>query len=210
MPNRRRHERNYDMTVGEHFLKLQWAQLRHDEAYHKDVVIMPLAERMKHMALHNAKYTAYLFDATDTGDEARLAAILTDAFIIVLASANTLNQSIGIDLGERAEIPSSLQELGRNLATDIQRNAEDPLWLVRTFARHSGQLAKVCESWDHLESVAFRDEMKRCNIELLKAILAEASARGFDLAQSYKSRIRQVETRSIFDRLFHEGAGGEA
>jgi hypothetical protein len=203
-------KRNYDMTVREHFLKLQWAQLRHDEAYHKDVVIMPLAERMKHMALHNAKYTAYLFDATDTGDEARLVAVLTDAFIIVLASANTLNQNIGIDLGERAEIPSSLQELGRNLAADIQRNAADPLWLVRTFARHSGQLAKVCESWDHLESVAFRDEMKRCNIELLKAILVEASARSVDLGESYKSRIRQVETRSIFDRLFHEGAGGEA
>jgi hypothetical protein len=58
--------------------------------------------------------------------------------------------------------------------------------------------------------VAFRDEMKRCNLELLKAVLAEASARSFDLAEAYKSRIRQVETRSIFDRLFREGAGGEA
>ena len=55
------------MSVREQFLKLQWTQLKHDEAYHKDVVIMPLAERIKHMALHNAKYTAYLFDAADTG-----------------------------------------------------------------------------------------------------------------------------------------------
>lgn len=198
------------MNVREQLLKLQWSQLKHDEAYHKDVVIMPLAERIKHMALHNAKYTAYLFDAVDNGDDARLAAVLTDALIIVLASANTLNQDIGLDLGERAEALPSLQELGRNLATDLQRNAADPLWLVRNFARHSGRLAKVCESWDHLESVAFRDEMKHCNIELLKTVLAEASARGFDLADSYKARIQQVETRSIFDRLFREGAGGEA
>jgi hypothetical protein len=198
------------MSVREQFLKLQWSQLKHDEAYHKDVVIMPLAERIKHMALHNAKYTAYLFDAADTGNDARLAEVLTDAFIIVLASANTLNQDIGLDLGEGAQTPPSLQALGSNLITELQRNAADPLWLVRTFARHSGRLAKVCESWDHLESVAFRDEMKHCNIELLKAVLAEASARGFDLAEAYKSRIRQVETRSIFDRLFREGAGGEA
>jgi len=198
------------MSVREQFLKLQWTQLKHDEAYHKDVVIMPLAERIKHMALHNAKYTAYLFDAADTGNEARLAEVLTDAFIIVLASANTLNQDIGVDLGEGTKAPPSLLAFGSNLENDLQRNAADPLWLVRTFARHSGRLAKVCESWDHLESVAFRDEMKRCNLELLKAVLAEASARGFDLAEAYKSRIRQVETRSIFDRLFREGAGGEA
>jgi hypothetical protein len=198
------------MSVREQLLKLQWTQLKHDEVYHKDVVIMPLAERIKHMALHNAKYTAYLFDAADTGNDARLAEVLTDAFIIVLASANTLNQDIGLDLGGGAETPLSLQALGSNLVTDLQRNAADPLWLVRTFARHSGRLAKVCESWDHLESVAFRDEMKRCNIELLKAVLAEASARSFDLAEAYKSRIRQVETRSIFDRLFREGARGEA
>ena len=198
------------MSVREQFLKLQWTQLKHDEAYHKDVVIMPLAERIKHMALHNAKYTAYLFDAADTGNEARLTEVLTDAFIIVLASANTLNQDIGVDLGEGTESPSSLLAFGSNLEKDLRRNAADALWLVRTFARHSGRLAKVCESWDHLESVAFRDEMKSCNLDLLKAVLAEASARGFDLAEAYKSRIRQVETRSIVDRLFREGAGGEA
>src|SRR5258706_9313505 len=143
------------MSVREQFLKLQWTQLKHDEAYHKDVVIMPLAERIKHMALHNAKYTAYLFDAADTGNVARLAKVLTDAFIFVLASANTLNQDIGIELGGGAEPPLSLLALGSNLVTDLQRNVAAPFWLVRIFARHSGRLAKVCESWDHLESVAF-------------------------------------------------------
>ena len=128
------------MSVREQFLKLQWSQLKHDEAYHKDVVIMPLAERIKHMALHNAKYTAYLFDAADTGNDARLAEVLTDAFIIVLASANTLNQDIGVDLGEGTEAPPSLLAFGSNLEKDLQRNAADPLWLVRTYARHNGRL----------------------------------------------------------------------
>jgi hypothetical protein len=198
------------MTLREQFLKLQWAQLKHDEAYHKDVVIMPLAERIKHMALHNAKYVAYLFEAVDEGNDAKLTKTLIDAFVIVLASANTLNQDIALDLGASAGEEPSFQSLGTSLAKVAARNGDDQYWLVRNFARHTGRLAKVCESWDHLESIVFRDEMKRCNLDLLKAILAEASARQLDLAESYKSRMRQVEGRSIFDQLFREGAGGEA
>lgn len=198
------------MTPRDHLLKLQWAQLKHDEAYHKDVVIMPLAERIKHMALHNAKYVAYFFDALDQGDDAKLTKTLTDAFIIVLASANTLNQDLGQDLGARAETESSLPAIGASLAGDMACEDADDYWLIRNFARHTGRLAKVCESWDHLEGIVFRDEMKQCNLELFKVILAEASTRQLDLAEAYQSRMRQVETRSIFDRLFQEGAGGEA
>jgi hypothetical protein len=198
------------MTLREDFLRLQWAQLRHDEAYHKDVVIMPLAERVKHMALHNAKYTAYFFDAIDDADQVKLTKTLTDAFVIVLATANTLNQDIGSDLGASADAYQSFRSLGASLAESTGRDDADDYWLVRNFARHTGRLAKVCESWDHLESILFRDEMKRCNLELLKAILAEASARRLDMAECYKSRMRQVEGRSIFDKLFQEGAGGEA
>lgn len=198
------------MTPREHLLKLQWTQLKHDEAYHKDVVIMPLAERIKHMALHNAKYVAYFFDALDQGDDRKLTKTLTDAFIIVLASANTLNQDIGQELGAAAETEPSLPAIGASLAGGMARKNGDDYWLIRNFARHTGRLAKVCESWDHLESIVFRDEMKQCNLELLKVILAEASARQFDLAEAYQTRRRQVETRSIFDQLFREGAGGEA
>ncbi|WP_024576223.1 MULTISPECIES: hypothetical protein [unclassified Afipia] len=197
------------MNPQNHLLKMQWAQLKHDEAYHKDVVIMPLAERIKHMALHNAKYVAYFFEALDQGDGAKLTKTLTDAFIIVLASANTLNQDIGRDLGEGAEAAVSFPSLGASLANELGKDGDD-YWLVRNFARHTGRLAKVCESWDHLESIVFRDEMKQCNLQLLKVILAEASARQLDIAEAYQSRMRQVETRSIFDQLFREGAGGEA
>lgn len=198
------------MTLRDELLRLQWAQLRHDESYHRDVVIMPLAERVKHMALHNAKYTAYFFDAIDNVDHAKLIRTLTDAFVIVLATANTLNQDIGADLDARDDASQSLRSLGATLAEAIGRNEADDYWLVRNFARHAGRLAKVCESWDHLENILFRDEMRRCNVELLKIILAEASDRQLDLADSYKSRLRQVEQRSIFDRLFREGAGSEA
>lgn len=197
------------MSVRDQLLALQWSQLKHDEAYHKDVVILPLAERIKHMALHNAKYTGHFLDAIDASDDSRLAKTLTDAFIIALASANTLNQDLGKELAEIGET-HSLQAAGEQLAGRLSRDLSDPLWIIRQFARHNGQLAKICESWDHLESVPFREGMKACNLALLQAVLADTSSRAIDLATSYHARIRVIETRSIFDRHFREGAGGEA
>jgi hypothetical protein len=87
-------------------LELQWMQLTHDERYHKDVVILPLGERVKHMALHMAKYVGYLAEL-EGDDPDRVARILTDAFIITLATANTLNQDLGRDLGDVATVPIS-------------------------------------------------------------------------------------------------------
>lgn len=78
------------MTIQEQLFALQRSQLKHDEAYHKDVVILSLADRIKHMALHNTKYTAHLLESASTGDLPRLVKTLTHAFIIALASANTL------------------------------------------------------------------------------------------------------------------------
>lgn len=196
------------MSICDQLLALQWSQLKHDQAYHKDVVILPLAQRIKHMALHNTKYTAYFLEAADTGEEARLTKTLVDAFIIALASANALNQDLGKELDDAAT--ASLAQAGASLALSLPRDAEDPLWLMRQFARHNGQLAKICESLDHLEPVPFREGMKACNLALIKVVLAEAGARGLDLEDAYKSRIRAVEKRSIFDDHFREGAGGEA
>jgi len=197
------------MSVRDQLLALQWSQLKHDEAYHKDVVILSLADRIKHMALHNAKYTGHLFEAIDKGDASRVTATLVDAFIIALASANALNQDLGEELAAVAA-ERSLQAAGEQLATALPRDAADPLWIVRQFARHNGHLAKLCESWDHLESVPFRDGMKTSILALLQAVLAESAHRAIDLAVAYNSRIRMVEARSIFDKHFREGAGGEA
>lgn len=196
------------MNVYDHLLTLQWAQLKHDEAYHKDIVILPLAQRMKHMTLHNAKYTAYFLTAVDDDDEARFQRTLTDAFIICLAVANTLNQHLGREL--TASNPDrSLLELGKGLAGTLGRDA-DPHWIMRQYCKHNGQLAKLCEAWDHLESLQFRGGMHQCNYRLVSAVLAEASARDIDLAVAYRERIRAVEARSIFDSFTREGAGGEA
>jgi len=186
------------MTDQNQLFDLQWAQLKHDECYHKDIVILPVGQRVKHMALHYAKYTAYFLDAAERDDRARLSKTVTDAFIIALATANALNQDLSRELGDRAK-SKSLRALGAGFVVSLPRDAADSLWVVRQFAHHNGQLAKACESWDHLEPVPFRVMMKECNLALLKAVLAEASACGLDLHDAYKARIREVESFSMFD-----------
>jgi hypothetical protein len=181
-------------------LDLQWAQLAHDEHYHKDVVILPLSERVKHMALHMAKYVGYLAEENNGGDPHRVTRILTDAFIITLATANTLNQDLGRDLGEVESDGADLKRLGRALATSILLNeAGNAGDLLRPFARHAGALAKACESLDHMEAIPFRDAMRTSNLALFKLVVAAAAARDLDLAVLYQARLRVVEERSIFD-----------
>lgn len=197
------------MSVRAQLLALQWAQLKHDEAYHKDIVVMPLAQRMKHMALHNAKYTAYFLEAAQKQDGERRLRVLIDAFIIVLVIANVLNQDLGAEV-ESGEAAPSLQALGRKLANTLPREPNDPFWIVHQYIQHNGRLAKLCESWDHLEAVPFREGMKDANLALFRAVLAEATAQDIDVEDSYRMRLRAVEARSIFDSYFREGAGGEA
>lgn len=188
------------MSTSSTILDLQWTQLAHDERYHKDVVILPLGERIKHMALHMAKYVGYLAE-DERSEPQRVTRVLTDAFIITLATANALNQDLGRDLGGLAADGADLNRLGQTLATSVLHNeAGEAGALLRPFARHAGALAKACESLDHMESIPFRDAMRASNLALFKLVVAAAAARGLDLAELYKARLRVVEERSIFDR----------
>jgi len=184
------------MSTSSSLLNLQWFQLTHDERYHKDVVLLPLGERVKHMALHMAKYVGYLADL-DGEDADRLPRILTDAFIITLATANTLNQDLGRELGIQAS-NFDLRAAGQEFASELG-TATDVFGLLRSFARHTGTLAKACESLDHMEAFPFRSAMRESNLALFKFVVAAATVHSFDLAALYADRLRVVEQRSIFD-----------
>ena len=180
------------MLTGKQIYKLQLVQLEHDEKYHKDVVILPLAERVKHMALHNAKYTAYFIEAVESSDARRMERVLTDAFIITLATANTLNQDLEL------QFDGAPNDMGQGSSREFA--------FIKSYAKEAGALAKYCEAWDHLENYAFREAMQKANLGLLKLIVSEATARALDLPSLYRLRLENVETRSIFNRAFKGGA----
>ncbi|MGO8038232.1 hypothetical protein [Rhizobium leguminosarum] len=183
-------------VVADFIYDLQLEQLRHDESFHKDVVILSLADRVKHMALHNGKYVAYFFQAT--GAE-RFAAVLTDAFIITLATANTLNQDLGKAVAEEWATICGLGEVP--LPQPAGHDA-----FIRAYAIAAGSLAKACESWDHLEMAPFNTMMRESNLSLFKLVVGYSAALKIDIVESYRARLRFIERRSIFHRtLAKEG-----
>lgn len=162
--------------------ELQWHQLLHDDAYHKDIASMAPATRMKHFALHMAKYAAYLVEADESDDTALAERALIDAFAIILAISNTLGQDLSRDVA------------ARNASAD---GDHAPIW--RAFIKHTGSLAKACESLDHIEDLPFKVLMKQSNTALAATVLHGTMQYGLDIVPSYKARLREVEQRSLFD-----------
>ncbi|TIL83159.1 MAG: hypothetical protein E5Y89_01945 [Mesorhizobium sp.] len=187
--------RKGSFSVPDFIYELQLEQLRHDETFHKDVVILPLAERVKHMALHNCKYVAYFFQAADAE---RFAAVLTDAFIITLATANTVNQDLGKAVAEEWASIAELEDV------PAPRPAGQDAF-IRAYAITAGQLAKACESWDHLEMAPFNTMMRDSNLALFRLVVSYAAAMKLDLVDLYRKRLRFIERRSIFHRTLVSG-----
>jgi len=192
-----------EMTLAENLLALQWNQLNHDELYHKDIVRLSVPDRMKHFALHMAKYVGYFAEAMDSQDSVLFERTLVDAFIISLASANTLNLDLGHELSCQAvSACDSLTTFRVRLAAEFFPGGDDAIRFLKELARRSSRLAKACESLDHVESYPFRDSMMSSVIDIFKLLFAECSVLGIDLAEKVKSRFQAIEPKSIFHRFY--------
>ncbi|MEP0315142.1 MAG: hypothetical protein ABJL57_01345 [Hyphomonas sp.] len=180
------------MSAQNDILNLQRAQLRHDESYHQDILVLDTARRAKHMTLHNAKYSGRFVAAIEDGDKSLFARTLTDAFIISLATANIFAHDLRYELPPESKESSTLQDLGILLA---ESSNEKPSFL-RSYSGLAGEMAKACESLDHLEDYPFRTKLTKCNAGIFRAVLIEASVRQIDMAAFYNERIADVEARS--------------
>lgn len=134
--------------------------------------------------------------ATEDGDEDLFLRTLIDAFIISLATANIFGQDLAAELD--ADSPT-LSDLGNELADAYNEEAS----FTRTYASLSGEMAKACESLDHLEDFPFRATLTGCNAAIFNALIMEASIRQIDIQAAYAARIAEVETASP-RRLFEE------
>jgi hypothetical protein len=191
-----------DMTLAEKLLALQWNQLNHDERYHKEIVLLPVADRMKHFALHMAKYVGYFAEALDVDKDALFERTLIDTFIISLASANTLHLDLGTALvGQESARTDSVEKLGLQLARQPDLQREDRETFLKRFARCSGRLAKACESLDHVESYPFREQMRSSVGEIFKLVITEASLRNIDLTAKAKERLDGIESKNLFEKF---------
>jgi hypothetical protein len=172
-------------------IHLQQDQLRHDKLAHADILCLPLQQRITHMALHFAKYTGAL--SQQPSDE-KFQQVLTDALIIALASANSLNIDLAKRITELAGA-SSLRELARTVRMSPD-NAKEIAFLG--LAAATGSIAKACESLDHLEKYDFRGTLEREVTQIALLVLAATATLQIDVGPLVRARWDAVERKSIF------------
>jgi hypothetical protein len=155
--------------------QLQWEQFEHDEKYHREIARLTVQDRLKHMALHFAKYAGEIF-AGPSDDKFRR--LVTDALIIGISAANTLNIRLADTVG--------------------QTDTGNPSDFDRQLVIAAGRMAAACEKLDHLEDFPFRPHIAGEVLKIIDCALAVFVDRKWDLVMSIKDRLAPVKAKSIF------------
>lgn len=176
-------------------LSLQRAQYLHDLRSHKDILSMPIRDRIKHMALHFFKYSAKISISIEREDEQMLKSTLIDTLIICLATCNSLNLNIetselGVDLDKG--LASSAHSEGR---TGFNRKIAEKA--LASLVRLGGRMAKSIESTDHMEAGNPRLELEELAIKLFYTTLQNLTSLGVDVNMSIRFRYAQIEEATI-------------
>ena len=179
-------------------LPLQKLQQHHDEVAHRDILSFDLYKRLKHMVLHFYKYAGKVEGARVAGDVDCLRHTLVDTFIICMASANALNQSLGEAIPVVAE-SNDIDALTHVLAKDI-RAADLFSDALRHLVVVGGQMAKAIESADHMENGNPRADMSKLVPELTRATLGVLGHLRGGLDGDIRKRLADVERRSVLLR----------
>lgn len=187
------------MSVENELLKLQKAQLHHDELAHKDILCLPVQTRIKHMVLHFAKYTGHLVEARQLQSHELLVSTIIDTWIIVLASANILNLRLSEKLNPEGCTYQNLHSLGQAFADShfISPNDVYDLSLFE-LGKITGRMAKACESLDHMERFASRESLEEGVIGIARLLLAVSALLRINLLPLVSRRWIEVERKLIF------------
>jgi hypothetical protein len=154
---------------------LQWQQFQHDEKYHREIARLTVQDRLKHMALHFAKYAGQLYAGPSESEFRRLA---TDVLIIGISTANILNLRLADVLGST--------------------NASDGWAFDRCLVVAAGQMAEACEKMDHMEDFAYRPRISAQTIKIINSVLALFVENNWDVGNSIETRLAPVKAKSIF------------
>lgn len=155
--------------------RLQWEQFEHDEKYHREIARLTVQDRLKHMALHFAKYAGEIFAGPS---EDKFRRLVTDTLIIGISAANTLNIRLADNVGQ----------------TDAG-NASD---FDRQLVVAAGRMATACEKLDHLEDFPFRSHIAGEVLKIIDSAIAVFVDREWDVVISIKERLAPVKAKSIF------------
>ncbi|MEQ8835977.1 MAG: hypothetical protein RID07_04155 [Lacipirellulaceae bacterium] len=136
-----------------------------------------MQDRLRHMALHFAKYAGRL---SDHPDKKVVKKTTIDTLIIAVSCANILN----MDLSKKPLRPAG-EEMGLNEFS-------------RSLTVAAGKMAGACERIDHLEDFPFRKVIAEQVQVILAAAIAFMVSNGWDVVSVVENRLAGVKAKSIF------------
>ncbi len=184
--------------AGKELFALQLAQFQHDETYHREVARLSVHQRLNHMALHFAKYVGRIAgESADSEDHEKFDQTIVDSFVIALSTANILNLKLSDSL-ERSSDSPTLSEFGATLLRQDQPASLDVLHFLRELAIAVGEMAKACESVDHLEAYPFREKISESLLKISRTLIKAMAWRRINPSQAVHARLEGVKAKSIF------------
>lgn len=128
-------------------LELQYFQELHDKQYHIDIYSKPLMSRLTHLHQHLIKYSKSEYDRNHTRPK---------AIACILSMSNALNVNLSESL-------SSYYKKYINTITDVSETILfDKSALVSQYNIVLGNIAKLLEGYDHVESLSYKQELAFC------------------------------------------------
>ncbi len=159
----------------------QGEQLRHDAIAHGAIAGLPMRRQLVYFTLHLSKYQGRMLKALRSEDRDSIRRLITDSFIILLATANALGKCPRIVGAGR---PTSLSHL---------RSSEA---LMCAYVEVVGEMAKACEAFDDNEHYPSHTMLDTCVSTLIRIVIALANAHGVPLFEAVPHRWSRVERRA--------------
>ena len=160
------------MYSSETLLDWQKDQYEHDMRNHFDILSLHKEERLKHYAMHFAKYAGRL--ARGNNEEKSTERTFVDALLVCLSVANTLHQKLS-----------------------YSANRTNDATLVR-LTDAAGRFNDAAEKIDHLEP--FIEIASESNQDILDTLLDFAVNEAVDVVRTLQSRRSELRERQFFIR----------
>jgi len=157
------------------FLEQQKLQFSHDSTYHQDIHCLCRNDRLKHYALHFAKYCGRL--ERDNNPES-VKKTLADYTLIALSAANTLGDNLS-----KVEINASSTPLS---VGDVKPILVDEV----------GRFCDACEKIDHAEE--FLTLAKPANRRILQTLSALSLGLQVNLDSLVSARRAELRDRAFY------------
>ena len=160
------------MRTSEEILRWQQDQYDHDMRNHFDILSLHKNDRLKHYAMHFAKYAGRV--ARGEAEAKPISRTVTDAILVCLSAANTLHQKL-----------------------EYAPNQSNSSLLIR-LTDAAGRVNDAAEKIDHMEP--FIEIARTGNQDIFDALLDYSHGEDLDVENLLCRRRKELRERSFFYR----------